>query len=400
MVSLVPTLYLRDATPGFNIAYAQFWLNCGPWQRHILRTLDGRLQNVEIGLSVAVLGSKHYLCVTLRTAPQADNGSRDLLRLYQRADAAPESCLVTDLEGAITYVNPAFEKVTGYRRSDLIGQSPRILRSGAHDAEFFGEMWATLRSSRRFHGVLVNRKRNGAHYHEEISIRPFIDSDGNVTHFVSSGRDVSERYQALQHLTDRANHDALTRLPNRHLFRDRMQQAMARANRHATRCCLLYLDLDRFKEINDRFGHAAGDRLLKAVAVELRQCLRDNDTVARLGGDEFAVILEDVDTIVSAERILHQIGEAVRRAVAVHGQGVPITASIGACLFPMDCDDEAWLMALADKAMYCAKTNGGNGYSFVADGTDATASRRIQHAQPVGMVDAIACPSTMYATVS
>ncbi|MER2625081.1 MAG: sensor domain-containing diguanylate cyclase [Accumulibacter sp.] len=365
LASLIPTLLLRRTTPGYNIAYARFWALQMPWQRHTLVTLDQRHQDVDIGLRAVVLNGRHSLLVTIRPVPASDAGSRHLQRLLDGAESATEIYLVTDLSGTITYVNPAFEKVTGYRSRDVLGQPARMLSSGAHGPEVFSEMWATLRAGRPFHAVLVNRRCDGTHYHHEMSIRPFVE-DGKVTHFVSTGQDVSEHRRALQQLTDRAHHDCLTGLPNRHLFLDRLQQALARANRRASPCCLLLLDLDAFKAVNDQHGHAAGDRLLQAMASGLRQCVRSNDTVARLGGDEFGLILEGMDSVASTERILRQIADAVCDVVATHALGVRVTASIGACILPQQCDDQAWWLAQADMAMYHTKRNGGNGYSFAS----------------------------------
>jgi diguanylate cyclase (GGDEF)-like protein/PAS domain S-box-containing protein len=370
---LVPTLALRAGTPGYNVAYAHFWSARGLWQRHAMKILDGSCLSVEMCLSSVVLDGKYYLLLLLRSAAQARSRtetSQDLQRLFQSAETATEACFVTDLEGAITYANPAFEKLTGYLRSEVVGRTPRFLKSGVHDDEFFRDMWETLHGGRAFHTVMVNRRYDGAAYHEEKTVRPFFADDGSVTHFVSTGRDVSERYQRLQQLTYRANHDSLTGLPNRHLFDDRLQQAIARAERSDRSFCLLYVDLDRFKEVNDQFGHVVGDQLLRAATARLRQCVRDIDTVARLGGDEFALILEDVESRDSAERILSQLVLGLRNVVADDAIGMNVTASIGAALCPIDGSDQAILMARADIAMYQAKARGGNRYAFFGGGDD------------------------------
>lgn len=229
---------------------------------------------------------------------------------------------------------------------------------------------STLRSGNEFGAVFVNRRKNGEVFHEEESIRPFADALGNITHFVASGRDVSERIHALERLDYLANHDSLTGLPNRNLFSNRMHQAMTRVSRHGADFALLYLDLDRFKTVNDRHGHAAGDALLQAVALRLKQCVREEDTVARTGGDEFALLLSDIACGEDARKVIDKILASLRHGVGVEGWRVSVSVSIGVCFFPADGNDQRSLLTHADRAVCRAKSAGGDGYRFFASEYD------------------------------
>ena len=278
--------------------------------------------------------------------------------LLRRSD---EAALITDLEGVIEYVNPAFERITGYEAGRAVGSCPSILKSGRHSSDFYRRLWKTLRAGQEFHGVLINRRSDGELYHEEKTIRPLFDRDGHITHFLSCGRDVSDRVAAVERLAYTAMHDSLTDLPNRALFLDRLRHAIAHARRSGEPFALALADLDGFKSINDSLGHPAGDAVLRAASQRLRQCVRGVDTVARLGGDEFGVLLPGVGDPATATQVLRKIVEAFADAPVRFegGSAVSVSLSIGASLCPADGQDDGALMAGADRALYGSKHGGG-----------------------------------------
>jgi diguanylate cyclase (GGDEF)-like protein/PAS domain S-box-containing protein len=276
----------------------------------------------------------------------------------------PDALLLTDRSGVIQYVNAAFERLTGYRRREVLGRTPALLKSGRHDAAFYRRMWARLRRGRPFRGIFVNRRKNGALFHEEEVIRPLRDRRGRVAYFLCAGRDISALVHETQRLRRLATHDALTALPNRTLYADRLAQALREAERRRERVVVAMLDLDDFKRINTRYGHLAGDAVLKEVARRTRRCLRRIDTVARIGGDEFALVLPAVASRAAGGRLLEKIRVANDAAMRYGRHRVALGVSIGASCYPLDGRSEARLRRRADAAMYAAKAAGGNRWRF------------------------------------
>jgi diguanylate cyclase (GGDEF)-like protein/PAS domain S-box-containing protein len=295
-------------------------------------------------------------------------------------ERAPDAAILTDPAGTIEYVNPAFEVLTGYRRDEVIGRTPSIVKSGRQTREFYRGLWSTISRGEEFCGVLVNRRKSGELYHEEKAIRPLFDSQGRITHFLSSGRDISDRIATMERLTHAATHDALTELPNRALFFDRLEQALSRARRGGERFAVALLDIDRFKAVNDSLGQAAGDARLRAVAQRLQRCVREVDTVARLGGDEFVLLLAGAEDEARTARALHTILRALATPVDLEEGRVRVSASVGACLGGLDIADARGLLRRADEAMYRAKRSGGNGFHL--HGVDAAAAGARERTPP------------------
>jgi diguanylate cyclase (GGDEF)-like protein/PAS domain S-box-containing protein len=300
----------------------------------------------------------------------------EMRKLSSAVQQTADCVLITNRDGVIEYVNAAFETTTGYSRDEALGRKPNLVKSGLHDAPFYEQMWRVILDGQTYSDVFVNRKKNGELYYEEKTITPLRDDDGQVTHFVSTGKDITERMHAQERLQYLAHHDALTGLPNRVLFLDRLNHTLNRAHRHGRVVAIMFLDLDRFKYINDTLGHDVGDALLKAIAVRLRTCVREGDTVARFGGDEFAVLLEDVGQAQNVSAIADKVISAFTQPFVIESQELFVTPSIGISLFPTDGTTGAALLKNADAAMYRAKDAGKNNYQFYSVDMTAAAFER------------------------
>ena len=291
---------------------------------------------------------------------------------------AREGILVTDPDGAILDANDAFSAMTGYARGELIGQNPRLLQSGRQGAGFYAEFWRSLRLKGAWRGEIWNRRKDGEVRAQLVTISAVRRGEEAPSRFVALYSDITEQLD-YQHQLERAAHfDALTGLPNRVLLADRLQQALARVRRSGAKLAVLYLDLDGFKAVNDRHGHAEGDHLLREIALRLRGCLREVDTLARLGGDEFVAVLGDLGT---EQDVLPQVSRllaAVSRPLEVAGGLAQLAASIGVTFYPQPGEVDAdLLLRQADQAMYQAKLAGRNQY--VLFDVDAEIDQRDRH---------------------
>jgi diguanylate cyclase (GGDEF)-like protein/PAS domain S-box-containing protein len=250
-------------------------------------------------------------------------------------DSTQESIMMTDACANIVAVNPAFEQITGWREAEVVGLNPRVLRSGRHDACFYRAMWDGLERDGQWRGEIWNRRKNGEVYPERTSISAVRDAEGKLTAYVSVSTDLSALKAAHNQLDFLSNHDALTLLPNRSLFHDRLQQSIAAARRDGSQLALLLVNVDRLSRINDSLGHAAGDALLREVARRAGAIAGPTDTVARLSGDEFVLLTSCEDTediILKAQRLI----EAIAQPHSVGGHDVVVTGSIGISVFPRD----------------------------------------------------------------
>ena len=288
-----------------------------------------------------------------------------------------EGIVVTDREGIILQVNPAFTAITGYLPEEAIGSNPRLLKSDRHDADFYRTMWDQLGRSGQWSGEIWNRRKSGEVYPEWLTINAVRNPYGQITNYVSIFHDITELKRQQEALEHQAQHDALTGLPNRVLLNDRLQMALARMERKRSRVALLFLDLDHFKTINDGFGHTAGDNLLVELARRLKAQLRLGDTLARQGGDEFLALLPEIGGVEDAGLIASRLLASLS-APFYHGEvEFFVTASIGVTIAPDDGREVEALIKNADMAMYRAKSLGRNAYQFFTPELDAQTHRRL-----------------------
>jgi diguanylate cyclase (GGDEF)-like protein/PAS domain S-box-containing protein len=288
-----------------------------------------------------------------------------------------EGVAVTDAQQRFCFINPAFTTITGYTAEEVIGKSPKLLSSGLMEKTFYGTMWGNITESGRWQGEIIDRRKNGESYPEWLSISVLKDTRGAITHYISVFADISERKAVERRITHMAQHDFLTGLPNRMLLLDRMAQAISHARRDGHKVAVMFLDLDKFKYINDMHGHVLGDKLLQEVAGRISRVSRNGDTVCRLGGDEFVLMLTDLEKADDATGIALKLLETVAGPCPIDGHKIEITTSIGIALFPDDGNDGGELLRHADAAMYHAKQNGRNNYHFFTSEMNRRALERM-----------------------
>jgi diguanylate cyclase (GGDEF)-like protein/PAS domain S-box-containing protein len=286
------------------------------------------------------------------------------LKLASAIEQAADVVMITDRDGVIEYVNPAFEQTTGYTRAEALGKSPDLLNSGKHNAAFVKRLWETIGGGHVFHDIFVNRKKNGQIFYEDKTITPLTDQKGKITHFIATGKDITEQMEVQERLRYLSQHDPLTEVPNRNLLMDHLNQALAQARCNDRVVAVLFLDLDRFKLINDTLGHDAGDQVLMAVSRRLRKCVRKTDTVARLGGDEFAIVLSNIGQPHDISAIARGILEVFSHPIELKDREVFVTASMGISVYPYNSEDPPTLLQYAHIAACEAKDNGRNNYRF------------------------------------
>lgn len=279
-------------------------------------------------------------------------------------DSTSEGIVITDPQGRILQVNAAFEAITGYAAHEVIGNNPNMLQSGVQDDAYYRSMWQSLLKSGRWRGEIWNRRKSGEAYPEWLTITAVLDAGGRCVNYVGVFSDVSSVREAQDRLAFLARHDALTKLPNRTLLGERIDHALKRAQRHHSQIAVLFLDLDRFKDVNDTLGHSVGDALLQDAAARMSDILRGDDTLARLGGDEFVLLLEDDVSSERAEVVAGKLLAALSMPFDVGGRSLNVTASVGISLYPRDGCDVDTLLMNADRAMYQAKSHGRNRYKL------------------------------------
>lgn len=321
---------------------------------------SGKTDTFSAAITEMLLGISTRISVALEAAM-----NQQQIRLLSSAlSEAANGVMITNQNGVIQWVNPAFTKLCGYSKDDLIGQTPRVLKSGQQSKEYYQTLWNTISQGQNWSSETIERAKDGRIYIVSQTITPMLDESGLITHYISIHEDITAQKNTQDRIRYMAHYDALTNLPNRALFYDRMKQAFSMAKRNRGGMALLFLDLDGFKKVNDSLGHHAGDLLLIGVAERLQQCVRESDTIARLGGDEFTIILNEVHEKQSVANVAEKIIALIADPFILDGNEAHIGISIGIALFSENAVSEDQLMNNADLAMYEAKSAGKNTYKF------------------------------------
>ncbi|WP_321857698.1 EAL domain-containing protein [Burkholderia cenocepacia] len=351
--------------------------------RHVgIRDEDGRLTGLLCFADVLQSIEHEYaneLRSALRERDEALGLARFNLRMADRVfESALEGIMVTDRRARIERVNQAFTRLTGYSEDEVIGRNPGLLSSGRQTPDFYKQLWHSLTTDGHWQGEIWNRRKTGELFLEYLTITSIRDSAGEISHYAAIFSDITQRRQAEERLGYLATHDVLTNLANRMLFEERLAHAISHAKRFGRKVAVMYLDLDRFKLINDTLGHNAGDEVLKMVAERIVANVRANDTVARMGGDEFALVLEEIDDVRDVGRVARKLLDEVGRAIDIGDREIFVTPSIGISIYPDDGAAAEDLILLADQAMYGAKSRGRNVFQFFESKMTSSAIEQLE----------------------
>lgn len=309
---------------------------------------------------------------------RVDRRTTAIKKLSSVVQQTDDIVIISNPQGIAEYVNPAFEKITGYLSNEIVGNKIGLIKSGLHEDGFYKQLWEAITAGNSFRDVFINRKKNGDIYYEEKTITPLKDEQGEIQSFVSTGKDISDRVEIQEKLHHMATHDALTELPNRLMVNDRLAHAIQQTERSQLKIAVIFIDLDRFKQVNDSLGHPAGDSLLKVIANKLTSHLRKGDTLARLGGDEFTIIMEGIEHIKDIIAVLQKMLDVVSEPVLIGGYEIISSASMGITIYPDDATDVNTLLKNADVAMYRAKSKGGNSFQFYTHDMSVQADERME----------------------
>ena len=333
------------------------------------RYADGRVRWVLVNASPLAMGDEGQfgVVVTFLDVTERRLAEERLKMAFEAIRCSGEGILITDSAHVVLSVNPAFETMTGYAADEVIGRTPAVVASGRHDEGFFRTLDEMLARDGYWQGEIWNQRKNGDVFPEWLGVSVIRDDLGRPKSHVYIYSDMTERKETQRRIEFLAHHDVLTGLPNRLLLRDRMQHALVKANRMQTRVALIYLDLDRFKTINDSLGHPVGDALLKEVVERLKRCVRESDTISRQGGDEFIIIVDDVRDRDSVARVADKIHLCMAEPVLIDGHSLNTSFSMGIVLYPDDGEGFDALLQKADTAMYHAKAAGRNAHRFFTE---------------------------------
>jgi diguanylate cyclase (GGDEF)-like protein/PAS domain S-box-containing protein len=360
-----------------SLREAEGWRQGGVLELMLWRR-DGSSFPVELAIVPIELGAARTGAVFLFRDLSAEKHTEERLRLASAVfDNAAEGIAVLDANFRVTTVNPAFTAVTGFETADVRGHRPFFLTATAADGELVDEIWRAIRQNGRWESEHWSARKDGQEYAVWLSISATTDEVGNISQYVVVFSDITQRKRDEERIRYQATYDALTGLPNRSLFMDRLSMALHQAQRSGQRVGLMFIDLDGFKLINDTLGHDVGDELLKEVAQRLLVCVRQGDTVTRFGGDEFTIIMPDLGEVRNVLAIAHRIIDSLKLPFLLKGTEAYISASIGITSFPDDAQTVQALVKNADAAMYRAKETGKANFQFYTHGLDAESTARL-----------------------
>ncbi len=365
LTDLMPERFRGQHEAGFN-RYLSSGRPTMPWRElaFMLRHRDGHEIPVEVSIGERGGAGQRQFIGILRDVSERRQGEERLRQSAKVFESTADGVSITDAAGNMIAVNRAFTVITGYTEAEALGRNPRILKSGRHHQPFYQAVWNSIAQAGSWSGEIWNRRKNGEIYPEWLTISSVTDEAGRLTNYVGVFSDISQIKQSEAERERLAHFDPLTELPNRLLFNARLDHAIQRAERENSLLTLLFIDLDRFKNINDALGHPAGDRVLQDVARRLSHCGRAEDTVSRLGGDEFAMALEGQGSATQASGMADKLLAALTLPFDLDGQAVFVGASIGISIYPADGKDAATLLKNADAAMHQSKDDGRNTFRF------------------------------------
>lgn len=323
-------------------------------------------------------GEIYALCGISTDLTEIKRGQEEMQLASMVYESSSEAMMVTDAEGNIITINPAFVETTGYTLDEVRGRNAGILRSHGQASAFFDGLSSQLSSTGYWQGEIAGKRKNGEAYPKWMTINTAFNADGTPFRRIVLFSDITEKKKAEAVIWQQANFDALTGLPNRRMFHDRLEREIKLANRSNGQLALLFIDLDRFKDINDTLGHGNGDALLVEAARRLRSCVRDLDTVARIGGDEFTIILGGLDDTHSVDRTVQGILKSMEASFALGAERAYVSASIGITYYPQDATEIETLLKNADQAMYMAKQLGRNRCCYFTQSMDQAAKSRVR----------------------
>lgn len=349
----------------------------GPYEKEYVHRDGHRIPIRLNGVLITGSDGEKYIWSTVEDITERKHAEEKMQLAALVYQNSSEAMSVTEADNTIIAINPAFTKVTGYSPEEIIGKKPDLLRSGRHDTAFYDDMWLAINTTGHWQGEIWDRRKNGEVYAKLLTINTIFNGDGSVHRRVALFSDINEKKKSEEIVWRQANFDSLTGLPNRSMFNDRLEVEIKKSSRTGQPLALLFLDLDRFKEVNDTLGHAMGDVLLKDAAQRLLSCVRETDTVARFGGDEFTIILGELDGAINVERIAFAILRKLAEPFRLGNEIVYISASIGITFYPEDALAIDMLLKNADQAMYAAKQQGRNRFSYFTPALQATAIARM-----------------------
>ncbi|MFC3033173.1 EAL domain-containing protein [Pseudoalteromonas fenneropenaei] len=373
MLQVTPSDSLFDAYRLMTANAIRHLVVVEPHQRTVIGLLA--LKNVLTEIETAYCSELEKVLVQRDIALQ--KSEKNLYLANRIISASLDGIMITRSNGEIIQINPAFSALTGYQEYEVVGKKPSILSSGLHSKAYYDKMWQELAEKGVWQGEICNRKKNGEIYVEWLTIIEINEPYSDDVLYAAIFSDITERKNNEEKIVRLAYFDELTGLPNRRLFNDRLAMALASAHRDKLKLAVMFIDLDRFKEVNDTLGHSAGDQLLVQVSERIKRILAEGDTLARLGGDEFVVLLTDIKSIEQVVHFADEILAALSKPFDIAGIAVGATASLGAAIYPEDGLDSETLLKHADVAMYRSKEVGRNSFQLYKASMNARSLERL-----------------------